>query len=76
MAGASKPGTVFTKQERIAALAKQAPQMGFTSLAYHIDVTWLQEAYLRTRKGGATGVDGQTHLRPGTCAKELSGFCE
>jgi RNA-directed DNA polymerase len=60
MAGASKPGTVSTKQQRIAELAKQSPAMGFTSLAYHIDLGWLYEAYLRTRKDGAVGVDGQT----------------
>jgi len=60
MAGASKPGTVSTRQQRIAELAKQAPQMGFTSLAHHIDISWLYEAFLRTRKDGATGVDGQT----------------
>jgi group II intron reverse transcriptase/maturase len=34
--------------------------MGFTSLAYFMDVEWLREAYQRTRKDGATGVDGQT----------------
>jgi RNA-directed DNA polymerase len=62
MAGASKPGTVFTKQQRIAELAKQAPQMGLTSLAHHIDIDWLHEAFLRTRPDGATGVDGQTIL--------------
>jgi RNA-directed DNA polymerase len=62
MAGASKPDSVSTKQQRIAELAKQAPHMGFTSLAYHIDLKWLHEAYLRTRPNGATGVDGQTNL--------------
>ena len=60
MAGAQKPGTVSTKQERIATLARQNPQMRFTSLAHHIDVDWLREAYRRTRKDGAVGVDGQT----------------
>jgi len=60
MAGASKPGTVSTRQQRIAELAKQSPEMGFTSLAQHIDVVWLHEAFLRTRRDGATGVDGQT----------------
>ena len=49
-----------TKQQRIAELAKQVPQMGFTSLAHHIDIDWLHEAYRRTRKDGAVGVDGQT----------------
>jgi len=28
-------------------------------LAYHIDMKWLYEAYRRTRKDGAVGVDGQ-----------------
>jgi RNA-directed DNA polymerase len=60
MAGASEPGSVFTKQQRIAELAKQAPQMGFTSLNHHLDLRWLGEAYHRTRKDGAPGVDGQT----------------
>jgi len=34
--------------------------MGFTSLAYLMDLEWLHEAYRRTRKNGAVGVDGQT----------------
>jgi RNA-directed DNA polymerase len=51
---------VCTKQERIAALAKQSPQMAFTSLAYLMDIDWLKEAYRRTRKDGAVGVDGMT----------------
>ena len=60
MAGVPKPDPVLTKQQRIAELAKQSPQMGFTSLAHHSDLTWLLEAYRRTRKDGAVGVDGQT----------------
>jgi RNA-directed DNA polymerase len=60
MAGASKPSTVSPKQQRIAELAKQAAQMSFTSLAYHIDIDWLTEAYAATRKDGAAGVDEQT----------------
>jgi group II intron reverse transcriptase/maturase len=69
MAGASNSGTVSTKQQRVAELAKQGPQRAFTSLAHHIDLRWLHEAYLRTRPDGAAGVDGQTiqdfnqHLR-------------
>jgi group II intron reverse transcriptase/maturase len=54
------PDNVSSKQERIASLAKQSPQMAFTSLAYHMDLSWLLEAYARTRKDGAVGVDGQT----------------
>ncbi len=60
MASASELDSVFTKQQRIAELAKQSPGMGFTSLAHYIDLRWLQAAYLRTRKDGAVGVDGQT----------------
>jgi RNA-directed DNA polymerase len=52
--------TVSTKQQRIAELARQSPQMGLTSLNHHIDLEWLHEAYRRTRKDGAVGVDGQT----------------
>src|SRR5437660_3977999 len=51
---------VSTKRERIAELAKQSPQMAFTSLAYLMDMDWLKEAYRRTRKDGAVGVDGVT----------------
>ena len=52
--------SVFTKQQRIAELANRSPQMGFTSLAYLLDIDWLREAFYRTRKDGAPGVDGQT----------------
>jgi RNA-directed DNA polymerase len=48
MAGAPKPVDVSTKQERIAELARQSPEMGFTSLAYFIDIDWLTEAFHRT----------------------------
>jgi group II intron reverse transcriptase/maturase len=34
--------------------------MGFTSLNHHIDLWWLYEAFRRTRRDGAPGVDGQT----------------
>ena len=52
--------SISTKLERIAKLAKMAPKMAFRSLAHHIDMEWLREAYRRTRKDGATGVDGQS----------------
>lgn len=51
---------VSTRLERIATLAKGAPGMAIRSLAHHIDVSWLQEAYRLTRKDGAVGIDGQT----------------
>lgn len=41
-------------------MAKRSPQMGFTSLAYLMDIDWLCGAFYRTRKDGAPGVDGQT----------------
>jgi group II intron reverse transcriptase/maturase len=52
--------TVCTKLERIAKLARQAPAMVLTTLAHHIDLDWMREAYRRTRKDGAPGVDQQT----------------
>ena len=52
--------SVSTKQQRIAELAKQNPTMALTSLNHHLDVAWLREAFQRTRKDGAPGVDGQT----------------
>src|SRR6266496_152197 len=55
--------TVSTKQQRLAKLAKQSPQMGFTSLAHLMDIDWLEEAYRRTRKDAAAGVDGMTAER-------------
>ena len=60
MAETPSSTTVSTKLDRIATLAKQAPGMAFTTLAHHIDLDWLREAYRRTRKDGATGIDGQT----------------
>ena len=57
---AMESGGVYTKQQRIALLARQMPEVSFTSLAYHIDLEWLQEAYSRTRKDAAAGVDGVT----------------
>ena len=32
----------------------------FTSLHHLIDGEWMREAYRRTRKDGATGIDGVT----------------
>lgn len=51
---------VSTKLQRIAMLARTAPQMAIRTLAHHIDVDLLHIAYQRTRKDGAAGVDGQT----------------
>ena len=51
---------VYTKQQRIAQLAEQMPQAVLTTLSYHVDMDWLREAYRRTRKDGASGVDEVT----------------
>jgi group II intron reverse transcriptase/maturase len=51
---------ISTKLERIAKLARQFPDSPLTTLSHHIDIEWLREAYRRTRKDGATGIDGQT----------------
>ena len=58
--GTLESGSVYTKQQRIAKLAKQMPDAGFTSLAYYVDREWLKEAYRQTRKEGAAGVDDVT----------------
>src|SRR5438552_3222835 len=60
MADISRSETISTRQQAIAKLAQQAPQMSFTSLNHHIDMVWLHEAYRRTQKDGAPGIDGQT----------------
>jgi group II intron reverse transcriptase/maturase len=60
MTETSSSTIVSTRLERIAKLAREAPEMALTTLAHHIDVAWLHEAYRRTRKDGATGVDRQT----------------
>jgi len=60
MPGRSSPEPVSTKLQRIAELARQSPEMVFTTLAHHIDIEFLLEACRRTRKDGAVGVDGQT----------------
>jgi RNA-directed DNA polymerase len=53
-------GTVSTKLQRIAELARESPERAFLSLAHHVDVEFLTEAFRRTRKDGAKGVDGQS----------------
>ena len=51
---------VLTKQQWIAEMASEHPERVFTSLHHLIDLEWLKEAFRRTRKDGADGVDGQT----------------
>lgn len=60
MDGAQTPSTISTRQRRIATMAKESPGLVFQNLAHNMDLDWLREAYRRTRKSGATGIDGQT----------------
>ncbi len=46
--------------QRVAKQAKDHPEWCFTTLAHHIDIDLMREAYRRTRKDGAVGVDGVT----------------
>ena len=58
MANTPRLDSVSTKRQRIAELARDAPEMVFTSLAHHIDMHVLRAAYAATRKDGAVGLDG------------------
>ena len=51
---------VSTKLEQIAKLARDKRGVALTTLAHHIDTGWMHEAFRRTRKDGAKGVDGQS----------------
>src|SRR5215212_5496274 len=53
-------GSISTRLKRIAEMAKRSPGKAFVSLNHHIDLELLKQAYRRTRKDGAAGVDGQT----------------
>jgi len=52
--------SVSTKLQQIAKLARQTPQAALSTLSHHIDLEFLREAYRRTRKDGAAGVDEMT----------------
>ena len=66
----SSSQTVSTKLERIAKLARGMPGVHLTTLAHHIDVDWLREAYRRTRKDGARGVDGRGATEFAECLED------
>ena len=63
MSGRLNLENISRKQRRIAELAAQMPGKVLFTLAHHMDLEWLQEAWRRTRKDGAIGVDGQTAER-------------
>lgn len=60
MAGALNPVIISTKQLELTQRATDIKADALLTLAHYIDLDWLREAYRRTRKDGATGVDGQT----------------
>lgn len=51
---------ISTRLSRIAELTRKHPEGAHTTLAHHVDIEFMKEAYRRTRKDGAVGVDGQT----------------
>lgn len=51
---------VSTKLNRIAELAAKMSGVPLRTLAHHIDMDLMREAYERTRKDGVPGVDGET----------------
>ena len=51
---------ISPRLEQIATLAKKTPGVALTTLAHHVDIEWMREAFRRTRKDGAVGVDGRT----------------
>ncbi len=52
--------TVSMKLQRLAKQAKKYPNRVFTSLAHLMDVDFLEEAFRRLRKDGASGIDDVT----------------
>jgi hypothetical protein len=62
---------VSTRQQRIAELARQAPQRGLTSLNHYLDLTWLYEAYHRTRETKRGRLDFQSDFGPTGVAEWL-----
>ena len=74
MYGTSSLKNVSTKLQQIANLARMAPRMVMTTLAHHIDMELMRVAYMRTRKDGAVGVDGQTAASYATNLEENLGL--
>lgn len=58
MAGTKGSGSISTKRDEIAQLARREPKWVLTTLAHRVDLAWMREAYRRVRKEGAAGVDG------------------
>ena len=65
MAEAPTSIAVYTKLQRIAKQASDAPQIVFNNLIHLVDLKLLREAYRLTRKNGAPGIDRVTALEYG-----------
>jgi RNA-directed DNA polymerase len=70
---------VSTVQKRIAELARKLTGKPILSLAHHIDMALMREAYELTRKDGAPGIDGVTARKyeqelDGNLQRLLDGF--
>jgi group II intron reverse transcriptase/maturase len=55
----SSAETVSTRLQQIAELARTLAGRRLTTLSHHVDVEFLREAYRRTRKDAAPGIDGE-----------------
>lgn len=60
MTGTTNPDPISTRLRQRAELARSKPHLVFTGLNHHLDAELLAEAYRRTRKSGAVGIDGET----------------
>ena len=60
MDGPPSSVNISTRQGKLAELARIEPKLELMTVAHHVDTAWLREAYRRTRKDGAAGVDGVT----------------
>jgi group II intron reverse transcriptase/maturase len=60
MDGPPSSVNISTRQGKLAELARIEPKLELMTVAHHVDKAWLREAYRRTRKDGAAGVDGVT----------------
>jgi len=63
MGDTSRSPTLTTQLQRSAEQAKPYPEMVFTTLAHRMDEDFLREAYRRTRKDSAPGIDGVTAVQ-------------
>jgi len=60
MKGTQGPPLISTKLNKIATIAKKYPDEPLNNLSHVIDLDFLKEAYRRTRKDGAPGIDSVT----------------